>query len=733
MTKIHCEACQREIPPHSPGGMCPVCLLKGGISGQPEFQQEPTTAGARTAPSPSELGGHFPQLEILSLLGVGGMGAVYHARQIKLDRTVALKIILPESANDPSFAERFAREARTLARLDHPNIVGIHDFGEFDDGYFFLMEYVAGANLRQILQEGRLDQELALSIVRQICDALQYAHDAGVVHRDIKPENILVDKNGRVKIADFGLARLNTNADQPDARYFTLTGTNQVMGTPRYMAPEQIESASRVDQRADIYSLGVVFYEMLTGEVPMGSFEPPSQKGSVDKRIDQVVLKAMAREPARRYQQVSGLANDVSEISGVPLPGNDGIESNSRFNIDSTGSDTLESTTSWEGLSAIFDRDARAIGPWFANALNTSPEVAQKRAPIMLIILCCVIGGIATSFTWINTVFERTAPTPTVSDKAQEIASNAVDVPAMVVATPGFSDPAGAIAAMCLGLAIIALLVTPVKRQMPMGLAAILCLLSLAAVTVIIAFPSLVYVTSGVKEFQFASRQFAPAYWVSLSSAVGLLMTGVIGVRYGIVARSARSLSDSPVRSVGEASDERTVGGLDVVTISTDDILNDKLPGLCLHCGDQFTTLVNHTFEWQPQFFDELQEKKSLLGALSKRKFRLSYPVCKKHEGHRTRYVLFCSLGWIAPIVTGMLGHAIASFGFDLEDEELAITFFACFLIPLTIYIVLIVRWSFRQPRVVRIEPANITLERISWKFAKAMRKNSSAKQNDLK
>ena len=142
--------------------------------------------------------------------------------------------------------------------------------------------------------------------------------------------------------------------------------------------------------------------------------------------------------------------------------------------------------------------------------------------------------------------------------------------------------------------------------------------------------------------------------------------------------------------------------------------------------------MVNQTFEWQPPFFDELQERKSLLGALSKRKFRLLYPVCKKHEGHRTRYILLCSAGWIVPFVTGLLGYGIGNLGFDLKKEELAIAFSMCFLISLTIYIVMIVRWSFRQPRVVRIEPESITLERVSWKFAKAMRKNSAAKQNGL-
>jgi tRNA A-37 threonylcarbamoyl transferase component Bud32 len=286
----------------------------------------PTTphSGSFVPPYPEALAAHFPQLEILELLGHGGMGAVYKARQPRLDRLVALKIIRPESTDAPEFAERFNREARMLARLSHPQIVAVYDFGEVkvsdadDSGqqrplYFFLMEYVDGASLRQVMQTGELTPPQALAIVPQICEALQFAHDEGVVHRDIKPENILLDKRGRVKIADFGLAKPAARS----AAEFTLTGTHQVMGTPRYMAPEQMEGSRAVDHRADIYSLGVVFYEMLTGEVPAGHFEPPSRKVQIDVQLDEVVLRALAREPERRYQHVSELKTDVESISNV--------------------------------------------------------------------------------------------------------------------------------------------------------------------------------------------------------------------------------------------------------------------------------------------------------------------------------------------------------------------------------------------------------------------------------
>jgi serine/threonine protein kinase/ankyrin repeat protein len=343
-----CPNCGCDLPADGPVGLCPECLLRQGFAENDslavEFESEGEAAGsgpalaattppARFVPPPvEELASLFPGLEILKLLGHGGMGAVYQARQTKLDRLVALKIIRPESASDAAFTERFLREARTLARLSHPSIVGIHDFGEVETGlssgeeasqatlYFFVMEYVDGANLRQLIEAGELAPETAIGIVPQICEALQFAHDQGVVHRDIKPENILVDSRGQVKIADFGLARLTESSP----RNFTLTGTHQVMGTPQYMAPEQMDGSRDVDHRADIYSLGVVFYEMLTGQVPAGHFDPPSKKVQIDVRLDEVVLRSLARDPERRYQQVSEVKTDIESISrtdqSVPTP-----------------------------------------------------------------------------------------------------------------------------------------------------------------------------------------------------------------------------------------------------------------------------------------------------------------------------------------------------------------------------------------------------------------------------
>jgi len=256
----------------------------------------------------------FPQFEIISLIGVGGMGAVYKARQTRLDRLVALKLMLPEMARDPGFAERFTREARTLAQLNHPNLVTVYDFGEAGGFFYFIMEFVDGVNLRQLIHDKQLSPEQALALVPKICDALQFAHDAGVMHRDIKPENILVDKSGRVKIADFGIAKI-VGQQQGD---LTLTGTGMTLGTPRYMAPEQLEESATVDHRADIYSLGVVIYEMLTGELPLGRFALPSQKVQIDVRLDEVVLHALEKEPARRYQHASEVKQAVEHVTSTP-------------------------------------------------------------------------------------------------------------------------------------------------------------------------------------------------------------------------------------------------------------------------------------------------------------------------------------------------------------------------------------------------------------------------------
>ena len=245
-------------------------------------------------------------------MGRGGMGAVYKGTQVVLDRPVAIKLLPAEIAADEQFIARFHREARTLARLQHSRIITIHDFGQTREGHFyFVMEYIDGTDLRKILRGPGLNPDQALLVVGQICDALHAAHSQGVIHRDIKPENILERKDGYVKLADFGLSR-----PLKEQGPIALTGTNVVMGTADYMAPEQREG--QADERADIFALGVMLYEMLTGRTPRGAFEPASRKVQLDVRIDEVVLKALQAEPDTRYQRVSDMKTDVDRIRNTP-------------------------------------------------------------------------------------------------------------------------------------------------------------------------------------------------------------------------------------------------------------------------------------------------------------------------------------------------------------------------------------------------------------------------------
>ncbi len=306
-----CPTCGAEIPAQAPAGMCPSCLLEAG--------SDPGPTGSRFSWNLEKLQGLFPELEIFDRIGAGGMGAVYRARQPRLDRVVALKVLTAPVDVQENFALRFEREAQVMAKLNHPNIVTIHDFGEVEypdaevgEGklYYFIMEFVDGPDLSRMISDRALSPEQALKIVPQICDALQFAHDHGVTHRDIKPANILLDQRGTVKVADFGLAKLISGDADPLETDLTLTGT--AMGTPMYMAPEQWEESVVIDHRADIYSLGVVFYELLTGERPHGLFDPPSRRVQVDVRLDEVVLKSMEKDVERRYQQADEVSAGIA-------------------------------------------------------------------------------------------------------------------------------------------------------------------------------------------------------------------------------------------------------------------------------------------------------------------------------------------------------------------------------------------------------------------------------------
>lgn len=314
-----CAKCGAELTSDSAGEWCPACILRK-LAEEGRHDDAGSAATVLLPPTPPAgrsrpdgLDGLPPQYEIESLIGRGGMGAVYRGRHLGLNRPVAIKVLPADMLGDPEFAVRFRREARTLAKLHHPGIVSVHDSGETADGnLYFAMELVEGTDLAHLIRGKALPPAAALEIASQVCDALQYAHDQGVIHRDIKPANVLVTRDGRAKLADFGLAR-------PDEDIHSrVTKTQRVMGTADYMAPEH--RAGLPDHRADIFSLGVMLYEMLTGHTPRGNWPAPSKITSVDHRLDQIVLKALELEPGRRYQKASDLKSDLETLkAAAPL------------------------------------------------------------------------------------------------------------------------------------------------------------------------------------------------------------------------------------------------------------------------------------------------------------------------------------------------------------------------------------------------------------------------------
>ncbi len=280
----------------------------------------PPSGAAEFAPTPEELDRLFPDLEILKLLGAGGMGAVYQARQPRLDRIVALKVLSCAPEMHDSFALRFEREAQLLAKLHHPHIVTLFDFGEIPDGpggrsvFYFLMEYIGGGSLEDRLRSGdEIRPRHAFRLVSETCEALAFAHGKGILHRDIKPANLLIDSEGRIRVADFGIAKILEDEEAPLMTGLTVTGTT--MGTPHYMAPELWEDPTMVDRRADLYSVGVVFYQLLTGEKPAGVFEEPSRIADVERMVDNVVFKALEKNRERRYQDAEEMRLAVERVA----------------------------------------------------------------------------------------------------------------------------------------------------------------------------------------------------------------------------------------------------------------------------------------------------------------------------------------------------------------------------------------------------------------------------------
>lgn len=276
-----------------------------------------TPALARSAPpTPAELSAMMPfgRYSVQAQVGIGGMGTVYRGTQLSLGRPVAIKVLRVSDGYDFAFEDRFRREARAMAALNHPNIVAIYDYGHLGSEFlFFVMEFVDGTDLGGIMNQGRMTPDLALQLLPQICAGLEYAHAKGIVHRDIKPANIMLTRQGEVKITDFGLAK-------DVARVASMvTETHMVMGTPEYAAPEQFTAHREVDHRADIYALGVLMYQMLTGALPRGTWQPPSalRPGVIDERIDAVVVRALMQDRQYRFQSVSDMRRAI-EAALVP-------------------------------------------------------------------------------------------------------------------------------------------------------------------------------------------------------------------------------------------------------------------------------------------------------------------------------------------------------------------------------------------------------------------------------
>lgn len=250
----------------------------------------------------------FPKYQILSLIATGGMGAVYHAVQTSLEREVAIKILPVEFGNDPDFREGFGAEAKAMAKLNHPNLIGVYDYGDVEGMLFIVMEYVPGQSLHDACNGSPIDPAEVIRLMTGICHGMAHAHGQGILHRDIKPANILIDTQLQPKVGDFGLARpMDKQVGEEEA----------IFGTPGYAAPEVIEAPQTMDQRADIFALGVLLHELLTGHLPASDPRPPSAISHCDPRFDAIVSKATQPDPRLRYQSASEIADALQKIAST--------------------------------------------------------------------------------------------------------------------------------------------------------------------------------------------------------------------------------------------------------------------------------------------------------------------------------------------------------------------------------------------------------------------------------
>ena len=359
-------------------------------------------------------------------LSEGGMGAVYRGTHVLMDKTVAIKVLRPSLAADEKIVARFSREARAASRITHPNALSVTDFGEAENGIVFLvMEFLSGRTLKQVIQEeGPLPLDRVVDISRQIADALKAAHEQGVVHRDLKSDNIMLISTGvgeHAKVLDFGIAKINEPDDKPDTG---LTAPNLVIGTPQYMSPEQCSHAGEIDSRSDIYSFGVILYEMLVGHVPFSGESPtivmmkhlqepvPSvleERSNIPPAVSHIIARAMAKVPGNRYQQITDLIEDLMIAAGVKgraAPSSGNLESRVTALRNNTADDADEVTVVRPRETPVSLRRAPVTVP-----IQAPPSPASTFNPLRILIPSAV--ALLVVFAVIYAFTRNSATTPT--------------------------------------------------------------------------------------------------------------------------------------------------------------------------------------------------------------------------------------------------------------------------------------------------------------------------------
>src|SRR5258707_10946082 len=309
-----CAKCGATIPPDSPQQSCGACLLESGL-GPVEPERE---ANVELGSSPMLV--DFGDYELLEQIGRGGQGVVFRARQKSLNRTVALKVINLGQWASKAHLKRFRLEAEAAARLEHPGIVPIHDVGERDGSCYFSMKFIEGGQLDEVVKRTPMPIRRAVELIAKVARTVHYAHEHGILHRDIKPGNILLDQKGEPHLTDFGLARLVESES-------TVTRTMEVLGTPSYMAPEQaVGNNAAVSSTTDVYGLGAVLYQLLTGQPPFAGGttyetikllldteprQPRLWNPKIDRDLSTICLKCLEKDPKRRYSSALALAEDL--------------------------------------------------------------------------------------------------------------------------------------------------------------------------------------------------------------------------------------------------------------------------------------------------------------------------------------------------------------------------------------------------------------------------------------